>query len=238
MRSMGATMRRISRKGAKAQRKTKERLVSLSSIAPLRPCVRFLIIVPCLVGCRQQMAEQPNYHRPLEQSAFFADGRAARPLEPDTVPRGHLRTDPAFDTGKQGDDYVDSFPFEIDEKILRRGRQRFDIFCAVCHDRVGTGNGAVIQRGFTRPPNLHTDLSRGFRLRGRDLPLREAPVGYFYDVITNGYGAMPDYRAQIPPSDRWAIAAHVRVLQLSQHFRKADLPEAEQAEHFRAEGAP
>lgn len=184
------------------------------------------------------MADQPHYHRPLQESAFFADGRASRPLEPDTVPRGHLRVDPHFDLGKRGDEYVDTFPFEITEKDLTRGRQRFDIFCAVCHDRLGTGNGTIVQRGFTRPPNLNADLSRGFKLRGRDLPLRDVPVGYFFDVITHGYGAMPDYESQIRPRDRWAIVAHVRVLQLSQSFKKADLPKAEQDEHFRPEVTP
>src|SRR5262245_44907522 len=179
-------MKNISRKGAKAQRKTKKKMSSLSFSAPLRLCVRCSLFWSCLmlIGCRQQMADQPHYHRPLQESAFFADGRASRPLEPDTVARGQLRNDRHFETAKTVVDCVDTCPVEITETDLVRGRQRFDIFCAVCHDRLGTGNGTIVQRGFTRPPNLHTDLSRGFRLRGRDLPLPNAPVGYYFEVIT------------------------------------------------------
>jgi mono/diheme cytochrome c family protein len=112
--------------------------------------------------------------------------------------------------------YVDAFPFPITEKVLTRGQERFNIYCAVCHDRVGTGHGMIVQRGFTEPPNFHTDLSRGFKLRGVDVKLTAAPVGYYFEVITRGFGAMPDYATQVPPDDRWAIIAYIRALQLSQ----------------------
>jgi mono/diheme cytochrome c family protein len=117
------------------------------------------------------------------------------------------------------DDFVTELPVPADRlpKLLTRGHERFDIYCSPCHDRVGTGRGMIVQRGFTAPPSFHTDLSRGFLHKGTKLPLREAPVGYFFEVVTNGYGAMPDYRAQIPPADRWAIVAYVRALQFSQH---------------------
>ena len=201
-----------------------------------------------VVGCRQQMAEQPHY-KPLQADSFFDDGRASRPLEPEVVARGHLREDVQLYSGKKPnadlallaardiargamspiaraaeaasknpkDYYYDTFPFEITHEVLERGRQRYDIFCAVCHDRTGSGNGTVVQRGFTKPPNFHTDLSRGLAYQGMKVSLRDVPAGYIFDVITNGYGAMPDYAQQIPPADRWAIVGYVRALQLSRH---------------------
>jgi hypothetical protein len=184
------------------------------------------------------MAEQPNIHRPFKPSTFFDDGRSERPFLPDTVARGNLRDDSHFFSGKVNNEYVKLFPFPVSEEVLARGRQRFEIFCVVCHDPIGTGNGKIVQRGYTRPPNLQADLSLGFRLRGQDVPLREAPVGYFFDVITHGFGSMPDYREQIPPRDRWAIVAHVRVLQLSQNFPLNDLPKEEREQHFPMGGAP
>jgi mono/diheme cytochrome c family protein len=195
----------------------------------------------CLAGCQQQMARQPSY-RPLQPSSLFPDGMSARPLVPGTISRefqlvswknpveisgwqraasvvGKLAVNPleaAIPTPSSI--YVDKFPaeFPITLKRLERGRQRFDIYCSVCHDRVGTGDGMIVRRGFTKPPNFHTDLSRGFKLRGSDVKLTEAPVGYFFEVITNGFGAMPDYAHQVPPDDRWAIIAYIRALQLSQ----------------------
>jgi mono/diheme cytochrome c family protein len=113
--------------------------------------------------------------------------------------------------------YYDTFPFDMTREVLERGRQRFNIFCAVCHDETGSGNGIVVQRGFTKPPNYATDASRGLAFQGMHVLLRDVPVGYFFDVITNGYGAMPDYAQQVPPHDRWAIAGYVRVLQFSRH---------------------
>jgi mono/diheme cytochrome c family protein len=125
-------------------------------------------------------------------------------------------------------DYYDTFPFAAKElpQMLRRGQVRFNVFCSVCHGRPGDGEGMIVQRGFTRPPNFATDLSRGFKLRGLQLKLRDAPVGYFFDVITRGYGAMPDYASQIPPRDRWAIVAWIRVLQFAQEVPFDRLDEA------------
>jgi mono/diheme cytochrome c family protein len=138
------------------------------------------------------------------------------------------------DLEKVQPDYVTEFPFPVTEEVMRRGQERFDIYCAMCHDYRGTGNGKIVQRGYSRPPSLTApvrvdgewryDLSRGYRIRGIDLPVREAPVGYYFEVITNGMGAMPDYAAQIRPRDRWAIIAYVRALQQTQGVFLKDLP--------------
>jgi mono/diheme cytochrome c family protein len=190
------------------------------------------------VGCQQQMAAQPSF-RPLKPSGFFPDGRSARPLVMGTVarePDGVFYADTTFTTGRlparevsnqapPPEAYGNILPFrfaELKEKTLR-GQQRFNIYCAVCHGRDGDGKGMIPQRGFTEPPSFHTDLSRGFRLRGYQVPLREAPVGYLFEVITRGFGAMPDYREQIPVDDRWAIVAYVRTLQFSRHAGLADV---------------
>jgi mono/diheme cytochrome c family protein len=175
------------------------------------------------------MAEQPHY-RPLQPSAFFLDGRSARPLVPGTVARESADVASLLPYAKNPGaemkvrEYVTEFPFAISEQDLARGRQRYDIFCSVCHDRLGTGQGRIVQRGFTKPPNFHDDLSRGYRLHDIDMSLREAPPGYLFDVITNGFGAMPDYASEVPPRDRWLIIAYIRVLQLSQRYPLADLP--------------
>lgn len=169
------------------------------------------------------MADQPAY-RPLQASAFFPDGRSARPIESGTVPRGADLLPEVVRTGRvdasSGANYarasfVAHVPIDVTPELLARGRERFDIFCAVCHDRLGTGDGKIVQRGFTRPPSYHTDLSRGFKLRGEDVPLTEVPDGYLFEVITNGFGAMPDHAAQVPVRDRWAITAYIRALQKS-----------------------
>jgi mono/diheme cytochrome c family protein len=134
--------------------------------------------------------------------------------------------------------YVDVLPFPQKDmgKMLRRGQDRFDIYCAVCHGRDGDGKGMIPQRGFTDPPNFHTDLSRGFRLKGFDVSLREVPVGYFFEVITEGFGAMPDYREQVPVEDRWAVIAYVRALQFSRHVRLAELGPVERQRLLAAGG--
>jgi mono/diheme cytochrome c family protein len=183
-----------------------------------------LLALVLLSGCMQKMAHQPKMN-PLRGSAFFDDGRSARQLVPGTVARGHLDEDVALYTGKKPEagtteptpvaDYVEEFPLPLTEQLLERGRERFNIYCAVCHDRAGTGNGTVVRRGFTHPPSYHTDHSRGLARRGTKVLLRHAPVGYYFDVITNGYGAMADYSAQVAPKDRWAIVAYIRALQLS-----------------------
>lgn len=171
-----------------------------------------------LTGCRQDMHDQPKYI-PLRASSFFEDGRSARPIPAGTVARGHLDADVAFYTGKGPDGkYVDSFPFPITKEVLLRGQQRYNIYCTPCHDRLGTGNGMVVRRGFRHPPSYHIDR------------LRQAPNGYIFDVITNGFGAMQDYSAQIEPADRWAIIAYERVLQLSQNATLNDVPPADRAQ--------
>lgn len=199
----------------------------------------FLLLLPC-AACQQRMAVQPSY-RPDEASSFFPDGRSDRPLVPGTVARGHLRTDVAFFTGqrtaagpnagpaaaaaasmagplaglaiqaaREGNE-VDTFPFPVTREVLRFGQNRYTIYCVVCHDPLGTGRGKIVERGYTAPPSYHIDR------------LRQAPVGHFFRVMTEGYGSMPDYRQQIPVLDRWAIAAYIRALQLSQHFPEKEL---------------
>jgi hypothetical protein len=157
------------------------------------------------------MHDQPRYE-PLEASPFFADGRSARALVPGTVARGQLRTDTHFYTGKVDGKLVDTLPFAVTRTLLERGHARYEIYCTPCHDRVGRGQGIVVRRGFRQPPALYIDR------------LREAPIGYFFDVISSGFGAMADYAAQIAPPDRWAIAAYIRALQLSQHATLDDVP--------------
>ncbi len=167
----------------------------------------------CLVGagCRQDMHDQPKY-TPLRQSSFFGDERSARPLVPGTVARGMLNADPLLECGKVNGQDAAIFPFPVDARVMERGQERFNIYCSPCHGRAGLGDGMIVRRGFRRPPTFHQDR------------LRNAPVGQLFDVITNGFGAMPDYAAQIPPADRWAIIAYVRALQLSEHATVADVP--------------
>ena len=179
-----------------------------------------LATVFCLLAavsaCRQDMHNQPKY-RPLRASAFFENTSSARPLVEGTIARGTLQTDAAFFTGKNGAMLVSELPFPVTKEVLDRGQERFNIFCRPCHDATGSGNGLVVQRGYPKPSTYHSDR------------LRKVEAGYFFDVITNGFGRMPDYRVQITPRDRWNIVAYIRVLQLSQHAAAADLPEADRA---------
>jgi mono/diheme cytochrome c family protein len=174
-------------------------------------------------ACRQDMHDQPKYI-PLRESSFFGDARSARSVVAGTVARGQLRDDPLLYTGKTsaagGAAGADAtmFPFAIDDKLMARGRERFDIYCSPCHGRTGMGDGMIVRRGYRRPPTYHQDR------------LRDAPVGHFFDVITNGFGAMPDYATQIRAEDRWAIIAYVRALQLAQHAAIADVPPDRRAE--------
>jgi hypothetical protein len=163
-------------------------------------------------GCRLDMHVQPR-ENPLARSDFFTDQRSARPLVEGTVARGQLHADTYFYTGKVGNNPGTEMPFPVTMDVLERGRQGFNIFCAPCHSRLGDGNGFVPSRGFARkPPSFHIDR------------LQKAPVGYFFDVITNGFGIMPDYASQIPTGDRWDIIAYIRALQLSQNATMADVP--------------
>ena len=162
-------------------------------------------------GCRQDMHNQPKY-RPLRASSLFPDGSSARQLVEGTVARGTLQDDEAFFTGKVGGATVKELPFKIEEADLNRGQERFNIYCSPCHDRTGGGRGMVVQRGYRQPPSYHIDR------------LKNADAGYIFDVITNGFGAMPDYKAQVDPRDRWRIVAYVRALQLSQSATAAEIP--------------
>lgn len=165
-----------------------------------------------LSGCRQDMQDMPRY-TPLRRSDFFADQRSQRPPVEGAIARGHLKDDAAFYTGKDpAGRFVAEFPFPVTRQVLTRGQQRFNVYCAPCHDSLGNGLGMIVRRGYRRPPSYHIDR------------LREVSNGYLYDVITNGFGAMPDYAAQIPPADRWAIVAYLRALQRSQHATAKDVP--------------
>lgn len=166
------------------------------------------------VACsRLDMQDQPKY-KPQRLSEFFADGRDGRPELDGTIARGELNEDVAYYNGKDaaGKD-LDTFPIAVDKAVIERGRQRYDIYCAPCHGRLGNGMGMIVQRGFKQPPSYHIDR------------LRNAPVGHFFDVITNGYGAMLNYSQQIQVRDRWAIVAYIRALQFSQNANVNDLPQ-------------
>ena len=185
---------------------------------------RFMLFVLIVcAGCHRDMQDQPRYET-NEASDFFIDGKSARPLVAGTVARGHLNEDEAFFTGKLGGEFVSELPVGLDRQLLERGQQRFNIYCSVCHAPTGTGDGVIVQRGFRRPPSFHIER------------LRTAPAGHFFDVMTHGFGAMPSYAAQIEPRDRWAIAAYVRALQLSQNARLEDVPGENRA--ALEEGAP
>ena len=198
-----------------------------------------IALVVCVFGvssCRRDMQDQPKM-KPFRGTSFFGDGLSARPPVEGTVARGYLRTDTALYTGKKNKtvtsvsstpapvatgqvaaapsgqnaypDDIDTFPFPITEETVLRGQQRFDIFCSVCHGKTGYGDGMIVRRGFRRAASFHDDR------------LRTAPVGHFFDAITNGWGAMPSYAPQIPVQDRWAIIAYIRALQASQNIKPA-----------------
>jgi hypothetical protein len=161
-----------------------------------------------LAGCRNDMHVQPKY-LPLRHSDFFEDGRTSRTPPTGTIARGQLRDDTYLFTGMVNGQPGNEMPFPATREVLERGRERFDIYCTPCHSRVGDGNGMIVQRGFRRPPSFHEPR------------LRQAPLGHFYDVMTNGFGAMPDYAAQVNTRDRWAIASYIRALQFSQSAPQA-----------------
>ncbi len=200
-------------------------------------------------GCdRLDMYDQPRYE-PLEASDFFADGLSARPPVEGTIARGALKDDEPFYTGKAGGRLVSQIPAaayratyeresrkfdqpydetesaDLRQALLARGRERFDIYCSVCHGRAGDGDGMIVRRGFRRPPSYHTDR------------LRQAPAGHFYDVVTSGFGAMPSYASRIDVADRWAIVAYIRALQLSQNAGWDDVPVDQRENLLPAEGA-
>lgn len=185
----------------------------------MRHNVVVLIVAACgvLAGCRQDMHDAPRYE-PLEGSTFFDDGRSSRMLVANTVARGMLREDEHLYAGKIDGQLTDMFPMPVTAEVMARGRDRFNVFCSPCHGRTGQGNGMVVQRGFRAPPSYHEER------------LRNAPAGYFFDVMTHGFGAMPDYAAQVPVADRWAIAAYIRALQFSQRATVNDVPPERRAD--------
>jgi Cytochrome C oxidase, cbb3-type, subunit III len=177
----------------------------------------WLGVVALLVsGCRIDMHVQPKY-LPYAPSTFFSDGRSARPQVPGTVAKNELRTDALLFTGMENGAEANRFPFPITRADLERGRERFNIYCTPCHDYTGGGNGMIVQRGFPHPPSFHSDR------------LRNAPVGHFFGVMTNGFGAMYSYADRVDVADRWRIAAYIRVLQLSRNATLDDVPEAERS---------
>jgi mono/diheme cytochrome c family protein len=172
------------------------------------------LLLLAAAGCRQNMHNQ-NKVKPLAPNAFFADGQGARPLPAHTVARGDLRAGSSAETGlDEANKPVAGLPFPVTRQVLLRGQERYNVFCSPCHDRVGTGRGMIVRRGFKQPTSYHIER------------LRNAPVGYFFNVMTEGFGVMPSYAPQVPVADRWAIAAYIRALQYSQNARLADLPPA------------
>jgi mono/diheme cytochrome c family protein len=201
--------------------------------------VAALTVLALVVGCdRLDMYDQPRY-KPLAASDFFTDGLSARPRVSGTVARGELHDDEPLYTGKEAGKLVSRIPqaayrswragdsrsfdqameqaepAELRRALLTRGHERFDIYCSVCHGRTGDGEGMIVRRGFRKPPSLHIER------------LIKAPAGHFFDIITNGIGAMPSYGNRIDVDDRWAIVAYVRALQLSQNARVADVPDSQ-----------
>ena len=179
--------------------------------------IRFLVGVPLvaalglLASCRQDMHDSPRF-RPYRGSDLYADGSSARPIVDGTVARGHLNEDELLYTGKVNGVASPLFPFTMTRADVDRGQERFNIYCSPCHGRTGEGNGMVVQRGFRKAANYHVDR------------LRQVPAGYIFDVITNGFGVMPDYKTQILPEDRWRIIAYLRALQLSHDAPASDVP--------------
>ncbi len=191
-------------------------------IQPGRRSIRLLLalvqpfVVLFLSGCGAELYNQPKY-KPYAASDFFDDGMSARPMVAGTVPRGDARergqaSEELFNTGKTAGKLTVELPFPVNRSVLERGQERYRIFCTPCHGELGDGRGIVVRRGFNPPPSYHT------------AELRNVPIGHFFDVMTRGHGTMYSYAWRIPPRDRWAIAAYIRALQLSQHALAADLP--------------
>ena len=216
-----------------------------------------VVLVP--IACQQRMAKQPSY-RPLTQTEFWDDHRSSRPLEEGVVHRAQSLDDDPLVSGLSADgkqpqsieildeagkrlamktgpgipnkveNFVTAYPFSLTEADLKRGKERYTIYCTPCHGVLGDGKGKIWERGFLAPPNYHTDNSRGFGFYNLKLPIREVPAGYIFEVITKGYGGMPDHASQIPAVDRWRIVAYVRALQLSQNADRMKLTPAQWAE--------
>jgi mono/diheme cytochrome c family protein len=172
-----------------------------------------------IAGCRQDMQDQPKFI-PQRGTDFYADGRSVRPQVEGTVARGQLHADAYFYTGVMNGKEQDALPFPATLAVLQRGEERFNIYCAPCHSRVGNGDGMIVQRGYKPAANLH------------DPQHVAQPLSHYYIVMSNGFGAMPDYAAQLTPEDRWAVAAYIRALQLSQNAKPADAPAGIHTDHL------
>jgi mono/diheme cytochrome c family protein len=168
------------------------------------------IALAATIGCRQDMQDQPKFF-PQRGTTLYADGRSVRPQVANTVARSQLHEDTYFTTGLVDGKEGDGLPFPVTAQVLARGQERYNIYCTPCHSRVGNGIGMIVQRGYNKAGSFHTKR------------LETAPLGHFFHVMTNGYGAMPDYASQVSPADRWAIVAYIRALQLSQHATQADV---------------
>lgn len=204
----------------------------MSEATPMRPGFTTIaaVLLVATAGCRRAMYDQPRYE-PQEASAFFADGKSDRPLLPGVVPRLDPRDQPRdtqyamahIGEGVVDGKPVDEVPFPVDRAVLERGQQRFLIYCSPCHGATGDGHGMIVQRGFSPPPPFYGKRPATGRSPAATFyeDLRDAPIGHFFDVITNGHGAMYSYASRIPPRDRWAIAAYIRALQFSR-YAKAD----------------
>ncbi|HWB32719.1 MAG TPA: cytochrome c [Acidobacteriaceae bacterium] len=173
-----------------------------------------------MAGCRQDMHDQPKMF-PQRGTDFFADGRSVRPQLADTVARGQLHQDSYFYTGLEGGKEGNEMPFPVTMAVLKRGQERYNIYCTPCHSRVGNGEGMVVERGYRPAGNFHTPR------------LMNAPLGHFFSVMTNGYGAMPEYATQVAPQDRWAIVAYIKALQLSQDAKESDAPSGVKVESLK-----
>jgi mono/diheme cytochrome c family protein len=183
----------------------------------MREPLALFALFACAAGCRNEMYDQAKA-KPLSEGEFFPNGQNARPIPPDTVARGFLREDKALYAGLAPDGtFVVDLPLPLTRELMERGHERFDIFCSPCHGKQGNGLGMIVERGFKQPASFHSDR------------LREQPIGYFFDVMTQGFGQMSSYAVQVPPEDRWAIAAYVRALQFSQYAPVATLSPQDRA---------
>jgi mono/diheme cytochrome c family protein len=175
--------------------------------------------IALLAGCRQDMHNQPKFI-PQRSTEFFADGRSERPQVAHTVARGQLHEDEYFYTGLVNGKEQDALPFSATMAVLERGQERYNIYCTPCHSRVGNGQGMIVERGYKPAGNYH------------DAKRLAQPLSHYFYVMTNGYGAMPDYSAQLTPADRWAVAAYIRALQLSQNAKESDVPSGVQVHNL------
>src|SRR5580704_14044370 len=196
---------------------------SIKLIAKTRPVPRLLavgLVAIACAGCRQDMQDQPKFI-PQRSTTFFADGRSVRPQVAHTVARGQLGEDSFFYTGLIDGKEADLMPFPVSMQVLARGQERYNIYCTPCHSRVGNGAGMIVQRGYKPAGNFHSAR------------ILAEPLGHYFHVMTSGYGAMPDYSAQLTPADRWSVAAYIRALQISQNAREAEVPSGVQVQNLK-----